>query len=301
MFNYQIRPTIVIGRTFIIGLLGLLPGQSQGPPPKFNPPKTYYLALGDSIAYGYQAFKARAGLPPSAFNTGYVDVFGARLRQIRPGIRTVNYGCPGESTDSFVNGPCIWTETGHQLHDTFRGSQLQAALTFLRAHRGEVSPVTLTLGSNDQPKLIGPCTSNGQIDLACIQHGAPAFIAGLVQRLSSILDQLRSAAPDAEIILTGVWDPYFDVLPFTDPLFQEFNGSMAQAAAAKRVRFADPFPKSNPQGDLAAEMRTLCTLTLFCADNDSHPSDAGYRALARLVIDASGYSRFDELEGESSR
>jgi len=42
MFKYQVTPAIVIGRTLIIGLLGLLPGQSQNPPPKFNPPKTYF-------------------------------------------------------------------------------------------------------------------------------------------------------------------------------------------------------------------------------------------------------------------
>ena len=58
---------------------------AQPAPPKFNPPKNYYLALGDSVTYGYQRSKVVAGLPPSGFNTGYVDDFGARLRQIRPG------------------------------------------------------------------------------------------------------------------------------------------------------------------------------------------------------------------------
>jgi lysophospholipase L1-like esterase len=205
----------------------------------------------------------------------------------------VNFSCPGETTQSFVDGDCIWTKTGHPLHDPYTGSQLQAALTFLRVHRGEVSPITLTLGSNDQPLLTGPCTFNDRIDLACVQKGAKDFISGVVQRLSTILDDLRSAAPDAEIILTGVWDPYFDVLSFTDPLFQDFNSAMATASTARRVRFADPFPIFNPQGDLTAEMKTLCALTLFCADQDSHPSDAGYRALANLVFEASGYSRLD--------
>jgi len=142
MSRYHFSRTILIGRACLIGLLSSLPSHSEAPP-KFNPPKPYYLALGDSIAYGYQAFKARAGLPPSAFNTGYVDVFGARLREIRSGIRTVNYSCPADSTNSFVDGDCIWTKTGHPLHDPYTGSQLQTALSFLRAHRGEVSPITL--------------------------------------------------------------------------------------------------------------------------------------------------------------
>jgi hypothetical protein len=55
---------------------------ASNPSPKFNPPKTYYLALGDSFTYGYQLAKVLADLPPSAFDTGYVDDFGARLRQI---------------------------------------------------------------------------------------------------------------------------------------------------------------------------------------------------------------------------
>ena len=58
-------------------------------------PQSYYLALGDSVAYGFQPPKASAGLPPTAFNTGYVDVFAARLRQLAPKIQVVNYGCPG--------------------------------------------------------------------------------------------------------------------------------------------------------------------------------------------------------------
>jgi lysophospholipase L1-like esterase len=46
-------------------------------------PQRYYLALGDSITYGFQP--AKFGLPPSGFDTGYVDVFAARLRALAPG------------------------------------------------------------------------------------------------------------------------------------------------------------------------------------------------------------------------
>jgi hypothetical protein len=109
--------------------------------------------------------------------------------------------------------------------------------------------------------------------------------------ISAILAQLRSAAPDAEIILIGDPDSFIYALSFADPLFQALNLSMAQAAAANRVRFADPFPVFNPQGDLTAEVLALCTFTLLCRDNDSHPSDAGYRALAGVIFDASDYIR----------
>ena len=284
----RVAPTA--GRAFALAVfvfsIPKIPVKAQNPPANLKAPKSYYLALGDSITYGYQAFKAQANLPPSAFNTGYVDAFAARLRQIRPQITIVNYGCPGESTESFVNGPCLWTETGHQLHDAFSGTQREAAFAFLRAHPGQVSPITLTLAGNDLPWLLGPCTMNGQIDLSCVQNNAPGFIAGFAERISGILGQLRSAAPDAEIIVTGTMDPYINFLAFADPLYKAVNQAIAAAATANRAKFADPLPIFNPQGDATAEAQTLCRLTLLCTQNDSHPSDAGYQALADIVFEA---------------
>jgi len=121
-------------------------GTSQRP--VYKAPLGYYLALGDSIAYGLQPNKVKAA-PPSAFDTGYVDVFAARLRKLAPKIRVVNYGCPGESTVTFARGGCAGLADVKALHDPYRGSQLDAALSFLRAHPGQVSPVTLTLFGND--------------------------------------------------------------------------------------------------------------------------------------------------------
>src|SRR5262245_18377386 len=78
-------------------------------------PKTFYLALGDSIAYGIQPGKADRGLPPSGYRTGYVDVFAARLRKLSPKLRVVNYSCPGESTITYVRGSCPWLAEGRKL------------------------------------------------------------------------------------------------------------------------------------------------------------------------------------------
>jgi hypothetical protein len=157
VFTHKRRAKVVIdcACVFVVLVLSLIqtPLGAQNPPPKWDPPKSYYLVLGDSITYGYQAFKAQANLPPSAYNRGYVDAFATRLQQIRPEIKTANYGCPGESTDSFVNGPCLWTETGHQLHDAFSGSQLQAAIEFLRTHPGQASPITLPISIGTDPNL----------------------------------------------------------------------------------------------------------------------------------------------------
>jgi lysophospholipase L1-like esterase len=271
----------------VFALLASPAAAVASPAARFSPPKSYYLALGDSIGYGFQTSKALAGLPPQAFNTGYVDLFSARLRHLRPRITTVNFSCPGESTLSFTT-PCIWKASGHALHDDYPGSQLDAALAFLTAHRGRVSPITLSLNGNDITAFLQSCPPG---DLACIQDGAPAAIARYRARMTAILERLRAAAPDAEIILTGAYDPGIGEFSFADPLFTALNNAESMAGATVRARFANPFPVFNPHGDQATENTAICTLTLACAQHDTHPSDAGYEALADLVWNASGYHK----------
>jgi lysophospholipase L1-like esterase len=181
--------------------------------------------------------------------------------------------------------------TGHQLHDAFSGTQLDAAVAFLRAHPGEVSPITIMLWGNDiRAFSVNVCN----LDPACIQNGAPGVIAQISTNLAFILGQLRTVAPDAEIIVMGAWDGAVGAFAFADPLIEALNASLASAAVAAQARFANPFPIFNPQGDLNLETQTICTLTQLCTVGDLHPSDAGYQALANVLFDASGYARLIE-------
>jgi lysophospholipase L1-like esterase len=253
--------------------------------PVSSPPQSYYLALGDSIAYGFQPAKAKAGLPPSGFNTGYVDVFVARLRTIAPKIRVVNYGCPGESTKTFIHGGCSGRRDVKGLHDAFKGAQLDAALAFLRAHRGQVSPITLSLFGNDLFELLDACKGN----FACARARAPRAFAQFASRLTSILKRLRAASPKAEIILTGGWNFNVANLRPTDPLFRSLDTTIGRVATGAKARFADTFPVFNPPGSIAREKARICALTFACSQGDPHPTDAGYRAIAAVVWTASGY------------
>jgi lysophospholipase L1-like esterase len=267
-----------------LGLVLLTPiAASAASGPVYQAPQAYYLALGDSIAYGIQPAKVTAGLPPSGFRTGYVDVFAARLRALAPKIRVVNYGCPGESTKTFLNGGCPWLAEGRRLHDVFKGTQLGAALAFLRAHPGQVSPITLTLWGNDLFDFVPAC--NG--DLVCTRSRARAGLARFASRLTSIVGQLRAAAPRAEIILTGAWNFDVEHLARTDPLFRSVDAAIARAAAGK-ARVAKMFPVFNPVGK---EKARICALTFICSDGDPHPTDAGYRAMAAAFLAAAGYPR----------
>ena len=109
------RSLVVVFAAFVL-VLALLAATAGGA----GGPRGYYLALGDSITYGFQPTKAKPGARPSAFVTGYVDVFAKALRKNSPGIEVVNYGCPGESTVTFVRGGCPAFADRVKLHDAFR-------------------------------------------------------------------------------------------------------------------------------------------------------------------------------------
>lgn len=281
------RTTTAIALATLVALIGAPAPLRAAEPPKFSPPKAYYLALGDSFAYGFQYSKWLAGLPPSGFDTGYVDVFADQLRRIQPAIEVVNYACVGESTGTFARGTCLGKTLGVPLHDEFSGTQLQAAVAFLSAHRGDVSPITLTLWGNDIRELGEACGGNPM----CILDGARGTIAQIATNLRTILAQLRAAAPEAEIIVTGPWNSGIGTFAITDPLYIGLNDAMRDAAASTRTRFADLFPAFNPQGDIDAETAAICALTLLCMEGDIHPSDVGYQAIADDIWDVSDYAR----------
>jgi lysophospholipase L1-like esterase len=246
--------------------------------PVYQAPQSYYLALGDSIAYGFQPTKANAS--PAAVDTGYVDLFASRLRKLSPKLEVVNYGCPGESAVTFARGGCDWLKHGGKLHNQFRGSQLKAALSFLRAHPAKVSPITVTLWGNDLPL---PLSQNAK--------RAPSAIASFARRFSSVLRQLRAAAPKAEIIVTGAWNPEADRLAQSEPLYRSVDEAIRRSATASRARVADMFTALDGHWNLKAQKARLCALTFVCSKGDPHPTDAGYRAIADAFMTVSGYSR----------
>ena len=274
----KLPPTYVLFLvSMVAGLLAICGTAASGTlQPVYQPPQSYYLALGDSMAYGFQPTKADA--PPSAAHTGYVDLFAARLRRLSPSIDVVNYGCPGESTVTFTRGGCDWLKHGGKLHDPFRGSQLDAAKAFLRAHSGKVSPITVTLWGNDLPL---PLSHNAK--------RAPSAIASFERRFESILRQLRAAAPASEIIVTGAWNLEADRLARAEPLYRSLDAAIRRSAAASRARVADMFAALDGPGSVKARQARLCSLTFICSKSDPHPTDAGYRAMAAAFMTASGY------------
>jgi lysophospholipase L1-like esterase len=263
----------------------------------FNPPKHYYLALGDSIAFGVQLGRffrelATGTYDPTTFNTGYVDDFAGKLRTIDPNIETVNLSCPGEDTASYLGlTPCLFRAVFPTLplHTVYGGSQEAAALSFLRNHPGQVSPITIDIGLNDAQL---PCVLPGfVVDVPCLHRTMPAAMQSVAQNLPKILAELHEASPSSEIILMTYYDPYFVQDPSTDALIASLDNEIIGIATVNDVRIADAFGPFNRTGD---EGSTICALTLMCPNLDPHPTDAGYSVIAQQLWNASGFSRLGD-------
>jgi lysophospholipase L1-like esterase len=132
-------------------------------------PASYYLALGDSLAQGVQPNTMGTSVETQQ---GYPDQVYAALHRSHPGLRLVKLGCPGETTSTMIDGG-ICRYPG--------GSQLAAAIAFLRAHRGHVLLVTVDIGAND----LEDCGS--QPDLIKIISCFVTDVPGAVSHLATIM------------------------------------------------------------------------------------------------------------------
>lgn len=265
--------------------LGLIPSTSRAAAPAvvYSPPGKYYLSLGDSLAFGYEPNNPMAATQgAAAYATGYTDDFAKMLTAIDPSIQVVNLGCsssPGETTSSFLTG----CRNSAGTHVSYSTSQLDAALAFLAAHPGQVSPITLSVGANDIVQMIQTC--GGIANLKCVAGNLPATLQTLGKNLARIVVALRTAAPHAEIIVNQPYNPFGAIDPSTNVFVPALNGVMSQAAAAGGAVYVDWFTAININ-----RASDACELLNICANGDIHPTDAGYLVMAQADWDAAGYN-----------
>ena len=248
----------------------------------------YYLSLGDSLAAGYQKLPTGGdSLTPNK----YANLIHRRLKRRNPGLKLVNYGCPGESTQSYINGGCRFP-----LNETQKTSQSARALKFLRKNRKRTALVTISMGSNNFLE----CVKGLAIDIACIGNAQMK----LANDMPRILKSLRKAAGKRVKIATLVpYNPYvalylqgseYQGLALTsDSLIQGIRDTIIAAARPAKVHVANGYVafQSNNLDQVTDFNGTLvpvavaqvCRLTTMCVPPpggpDIHPTDAGYQKL----------------------
>ena len=265
---------VIVAAVAVVGALAVPAGASDDS----RHGTRYYLALGDSLAFGYQ--------PTKVFDQGYVNQLYADLHAGQPNLVLTNLGCPGETSRTLrVGGICPYPGGG---------SQLDTALAFLRAHRGKVHLVTIDIGGNDVDHCVSLATG---IDLACFRQG----LVTIALNLFAVVAQLRHAAPDATIVGMTYYDTVLaawltgpagqQLARQSLPLSHQFNGLLTLLYRLGRFRVADvagafstddttPLP-----GGVPLNVARICQWTWMCAPAplgpDIHANTAGYGVIAK--------------------
>lgn len=156
-----------------------------------HPTKTY-LALGDSLAFGYTQVKHTENAPgdsPAFFEKGYTNAYAKKVRanktEDNKAMVEVNDGCPGETSKSFLgegknvglgtncNYQALFTifgpgTAGGPLHNPYPGkSQASNMLQILKggspAH--PITAISLNIGANDELEGVSACKAEVKSDI----------------------------------------------------------------------------------------------------------------------------------------
>lgn len=263
----------------VVRLLALLVplALASGVTPAFANDEEGYLALGDSVAFGFSPIVFASNPTNIAAYVGYPEVLGEEV---------VNASCPGETSGSFINGPpdngCAGFRSVAPLHVSYQGTQLAFAAGFLQTHPS-TQLVTIDIGANDLFILLRSCQTAAS-PAACVQSGLPGLLSALAGNLATIYGALRQAGFRGTLVVVTYY-----VLNFADAnsvaLLSAINSVDAAVTTQFGGRVADGFgafqrEAAQSGGDSCAAGLLIKLPTGGC---DIHPSMAGQELLAEAI------------------
>jgi lysophospholipase L1-like esterase len=163
-------------------------------------PGRAYLALGDSVTFGFIANAGFEYVNPDNF-IGFPNYIGQALK-----LNDTNAACPGETTGSFKSSTapddgCRFFRSQAPLHVSYNSTQLDFALTFLKSHP-ETRVVTISLGANDLFLLENVLC---QGDPTCIAANLPSALLNVEVNLQTILADLRTTGFHGTIVVMNYY------------------------------------------------------------------------------------------------
>lgn len=239
-----------------------------------------YLALGDSVAFGYNPLLV-PGLAgdPHVF-VGYPEIVASTL-----GMQDVNASCPGETSGGFIsltNGAdykCLGYRAAFPLHVDYTTSQLDYAISYLRAHH-DVRLITMDIGANDVFKA--GCTT-----AACFG----AVFAGIEANLRFIYGQIRNVAHyHHDLVTLTYYSLSYD--PTTAAGTEALNAPIIAATLAFGGKVASGFDAFKGPALAAGGSSCAAGLLIVLAPGvcDVHPTPLGRDLLAGAVVHALAHS-----------
>jgi len=241
----------------------------------------YYVSLGDSLAAGYQ--------PNVGGDTdeSYTDQLYTQLKKHDPNLVHIKLGCSGETTQTMISGG-ICSYPGAT-------SQLDAAVKFLDAHRGQVRYVTLDIGAND----VDGCATATGLDMTCAAQG----IATVATQLPQIAEAVHQAGGrEPQYVGMNYYDPFLAAWltgPAGQTLAQQsvtlstaFNGTIQTGLRASGFELADVSRTFSTDdftrqvtvpgiGKLPVNVARVCEWTWECTPYQNiHANTLGYGVIA---------------------
>jgi lysophospholipase L1-like esterase len=240
-----------------------------------------YLALGDSVAFGFSPLVD----PHDAGNfTGYPEIVAQRLN-----IEHVNASCSGEATGGFISSTgldnvCRPYRAAFPLHVSYAGTQLAFAVSYLRANP-RTRLVTINLDANDLFRLTSGPGPDVWPPSGCYTPDVLLYFKTCaVQNLEAIFAAIRGTGYTGLIVAMTYY-----ALDYSDPTGLFFsgvlNGAMETAAAHDGVLVASGFDAWKQRA--LAVGGSSCTAGLLIPVSGGcniHPSPAGRDLLAGAIV-----------------
>jgi lysophospholipase L1-like esterase len=251
-----------------------------------------YLALGDSVAFGYvppEATPAPDYFNPRSF-VGYPEDVARALH-----LRVSNASCPGETAASMLVsgaqsngcenslGSSVGYRTLYPLHVRYRGTQMQYALRYLITHR-HTRLVTIDIGANDvflcEETTADACASPAEFE---------AVLQQIAANLTTIYTLIRHVAHYRGLLVALT---YYSTTTYTNPPsasevgLEALNSVIASVTEKFGGKVADGFAAF--QGPSAAFGGSACAAGLLIpvpppGTCNIHPSHAGHQSLAQAI------------------
>jgi hypothetical protein len=246
-----------------------------------------YLALGDSVPFGFSPLLAHRGVSPDVF-VGYPQLASDLFR---PRLKLFNASCPGETSTSLItgtrpdNGCQDYRQFIGALHVSYSGSQLSYAESYV-AMNPRTKMVTMMLGANDLFLLLDNCA--GSPDPTCFADGFTALLNTLAKNLTTIYTDLRQSGFSGTFVAVTYYS-----LNYADPggtgVVRALDSTLGSVTRAFGGKVADGFGEFQAAaasfgGDSCAAGLLIRVSPTMC---DVHPTLKGAALLADAVAQAS--------------
>ena len=259
-----------------------------------------YLALGDSLAFGYIIQAGFEYVNPENF-VSYADYTARMLR-----FDLVNAACPGETSGSFLSTSapdlgCRDIRAVFPLHVAYSSTQIDFATAYLKAHPRTIRLLTIDIGANDVFLLQNACAQTTNPE-QCVQSALPGVLGMIELNVETILGELRATGYKGVIVVANYYS-----LDFSDPqqnqLAAAVNAVLAGAASAHGAVIADVFtafrnalPTTLTGDNFTCKAGLLNPTPQNQFVCDIHASQSGHRLIAKAI--ASAYAAARKKDGD---